>query len=83
MVQAGPGSSIKNIYYSGINDAFMVELRCASCVSGDVILADGVSARYVRGTVLAIRDRALKPTLSEEQRHPTLCEIETFVEGQR
>jgi hypothetical protein len=43
----GPGSSIKNIYYSGINDAFMVELRCASCVSGDEILADRVIARYV------------------------------------
>src|SRR5262249_21513212 len=50
---------------------FMVELRCSSCVRGDEILADRVIAHYVRGTVLAICDRALKPTLSEEQRHPT------------
>jgi hypothetical protein len=83
VVQAGPGSSIKNIYYSGINDAFMVELRCASCVSGDVILADRVIARYVRGTVLAICDRAAEANSLRRTTTPDLCEIETFVEGQR
>ena len=61
----------------------MVELRCVSRVTGDEILADRIIAHYVRGTVLAICDRALKPTLSEEQSTPDLSEIHTFVEGQR
>jgi hypothetical protein len=77
------GSSIENTYYSGINDAFMVELRCVSRVTGDEILADRIIAHYFRGTVLAICDRALKPTLSEEQRHPICPKVQTFVEGQR
>ena len=53
------GYYIKNDYYSGINYAFMLDVR-ASCSAGDEALVDRLLARRVRKDVLKISDRLLQ-----------------------
>ena len=63
------GYYIKNDYYSGINYAFMLDVR-ASCSAGDEALVDRLLARRVRKDVLKISDHLLEAAAAADADPP-------------